>query len=69
MKKVVENIKSKDNHDEKMDIYFQWLQEKKAENIKDDHKAEVTREDLLDGINGRSLKNMVEKEKKIDPLE
>ena len=69
MKKVVDNIKSKDNHDEKMDVYFQWLQEKKAQNIKDDDKAEVTREDLLDGINGRSLKNMVEKEKKIDPLE
>ena len=52
-----------------MDVYFEWLQQKKAEKISDNTKKALTKEELFDGINGKSKKQATTDEKKLDPIE
>ena len=69
MKKVQENIKRKESRDEQMDVYMDWLQQKKAAELdKIEQKPKMSKEDLFDGILGNKKKND-EKQKKVDPLE
>ena len=69
MKKVQEKIKRKESRDEQMDVYMDWLQQKKAAELdKIEQKPKMSKEDLFDGILGNKKKND-EKQKKVDPLE
>ena len=69
MKIVIQKIKEKETHQDKMNVYFDWLQNKRAQSLNELMLAErPTREDIFEEINGAKKKQILENKKEKDPL-